>query len=241
MDNKPEKLIDSIIEMPKFEPIIYEEEKIQRKESHIYLLKQILDLKELNFNYKLILAYIIKYNINPYKGCFYSNKIYQIISNRTEQTTSLILSSLLKQDFIYADKEERKICITKKLYDIIYENKENIWKDSIKIKDSILLDSSLNSAEKIVLAKVLGLYSQYKQCIISNEKLAKMLNITPTYVSKLISSLEEKKKISTEYSNSIRFWRDRRNITSYKEKITVVKEKPKKIFDDLFDNMNNIQ
>lgn len=70
---------------------------------------------------------------------------------------------------------------------------QGVW-----IPTTILIDENLTDKEKIVLSIILCLSSNNNCCYIGNRYLSKLLNITINRVSKIISSLKNKKYIDVK-------------------------------------------
>ena len=66
------------------------------------------------------------------------------------------------------------------------------------IPAEILLNEELSDKEKIILAMILYLSEETKSCFASNKYIANIVNVTADRVSKIISSLKEKKYISVK-------------------------------------------
>ncbi|MBQ9267362.1 MAG: helix-turn-helix domain-containing protein [Clostridia bacterium] len=64
--------------------------------------------------------------------------------------------------------------------------------DGIWIPYDILTDTHLSDKQKIILSIALYFSQQKTGCIVGNEYLAKLLNITDDRISKLVSSLKKK-------------------------------------------------
>jgi DNA-binding Lrp family transcriptional regulator len=56
---------------------------------------------------------------------------------------------------------------------------------------SILLDDNINDGDKLTLSLILSYSKMDKGCIISNRKLGKILNISPTAASERITKLKK--------------------------------------------------
>lgn len=63
------------------------------------------------------------------------------------------------------------------------------------IPAEILLNVELSDKEKIILAMILYLSEETKSCFASNKYIANIVNVTADRVSKIISSLKNKKYI----------------------------------------------
>jgi hypothetical protein len=185
-----------------------------------YLFNCILNLKDLNFNHKLLLSYIIKYHLlsGKNKGYYITSKFFQIIGNRSIQTTYLLLKQLKNKSYIIIDKKKKRIFISEHtiaLLNIARKN-ETIWKNLIKINDFILFDNYLSSVEKIVLSIFINLDEKFHSCFIKNKTISNLLNITSVYISNIVSSLIKKKKIEARYTYK-GYMRDKRFITILKD------------------------
>ena len=70
---------------------------------------------------------------------------------------------------------------------------KGIW-----IPAEILLNEELTDKEKIILSMIAYLSEETKSCFASNKYIANIVNVTPDRVSKIISSLREKKYIDVK-------------------------------------------
>ena len=66
------------------------------------------------------------------------------------------------------------------------------------IPAEILLNEELTDKEKIILSMIAYLSEETKSCFASNKYIASIVNVTPDRVSKIISSLREKKYIDVK-------------------------------------------
>ena len=87
------------------------------------------------------------------------------------------------------------------------------------IPAEILLNEELTDKEKIILSMIVYLSEETKSCFASNKYIASIVNVTPDRVSKIISSLREKKYIDVE----LKYRTDSKEIES--RQIIPVKEK----------------
>ena len=78
------------------------------------------------------------------------------------------------------------------------KRKEDMKMQRIKglwIPAEILLDEKLTDKEKFVLSIILYLSDETRNCFASNQYIASVVKVTPNRVSKIISSLKNKKYI----------------------------------------------
>lgn len=94
------------------------------------------------------------------------------------------------------------------------QNLKGLW-----IPAEILLNEDLSDKEKIILAIILYLSEETKCCFASNKYISSIVNVTPHRVSKIISSLREKKYIDVK----LKYKTDSKEIES--RQIIPVKEK----------------
>ena len=66
------------------------------------------------------------------------------------------------------------------------------------IPAEILLNEDLSDKEKIILSMILYLSEETKSCFASNKYIANIVNVTPERVSKIISSLKDKRYVSVK-------------------------------------------
>ena len=66
------------------------------------------------------------------------------------------------------------------------------------IPAEILLNEELTDKEKIILSIIIYLSEETKSCFASNKYISSIVNVTPNRVSKIISSLREKKYIDVK-------------------------------------------
>lgn len=94
------------------------------------------------------------------------------------------------------------------------------------IPAEILLNEELTDKEKIILSMIAYLSEEIKSCFASNKYIASIVNVTPDRVSKIISSLREKKYIDVKLkykTNSKEI--ESRQIIPVKEKIKMYSSK----------------
>lgn len=94
------------------------------------------------------------------------------------------------------------------------------------IPAEILLNEELTDKEKIILSMIVYLSEETKSCFASNKYIASIVNVTPDRVSKIISTLREKKYIDVK----LKYKTDSKEIESrqiipVKEKINIYSQK----------------
>ena len=95
------------------------------------------------------------------------------------------------------------------------------------IPAEILLNEKLSDKEKIILAIILYLSEETKSCFASNKYIASIVNVTANRVSKIISSLKDKRyiKVKLKYKTDSKEIEERQitpiveNINRYSEKL----------------------
>ena len=179
--------------------------KVNEKKQTFFLPKPFYQNKYLNFNEQIILSYILKFNLKHSKnGCYKTNKFFEFINNRKKNTVSLILKNLKKKQFIFLSKDKKRIYLSeysKALINIENNKKGNqLFNNSIKLYEDIMINNDLNSIEKIFLCIIQRYNKVYGKCFIKNKTLATMFNITEIYVSRIINSLLKKDKIEIRYT-----------------------------------------
>ena len=95
------------------------------------------------------------------------------------------------------------------------------------IPAEILLNKDLSDKEKIILSMILYLSEETKSCFASNKYIASIVNVTANRVSKIISSLKDKRyiKVKLKYKTDSKEIEERQitpiveNINRYSEKL----------------------
>ena len=95
------------------------------------------------------------------------------------------------------------------------------------IPAEILLNKDLSDKEKIILSMILYLSEETKSCFTSNKYIASIVNVTANRVSKIISSLKDKRyiKVKLKYKTDSKEIEERQitpiveNINRYSEKL----------------------
>ena len=95
------------------------------------------------------------------------------------------------------------------------------------IPAEILLNKDLSDKEKIILSMILYLSEETKSCFASNKYIASIINVTANRVSKIISSLKDKRyiKVKLKYKTDSKEIEERQitpiveNINRYSEKL----------------------
>ena len=95
------------------------------------------------------------------------------------------------------------------------------------IPAEILLSKDLSDKEKIILSMILYLSEETKSCFASNKYIASIVNVTANRVSKIISSLKDKRyiKVKLKYKTDSKEIEERQitpiveNINRYSEKL----------------------
>ena len=75
-------------------------------------------------------------------------------------------------------------------------NIKGIW-----IPFEILTNKDLSDKEKLIYSIILYFSKEKNCCIVRNSELADLLNLTPNHISKLISSLDNKKYVKVTLKN----------------------------------------
>lgn len=176
----------------------------------IYIFNEILLLKNLNFNEKIFLSFIIRYNDFNKDYSFFLEKA-NFIFNITN--VNLIIKKLIKEKYIKIVGKQKAVYITDKLRGLFKDFKKI---EAIKINISILYDSNLTSIEKIVLAIIHNFYEKENGCCVNNKSFSNWLQVTEVYISNIVSSLIKKKKIEARYIYK-GYMRDKRFITILKD------------------------
>ena len=91
----------------------------------------------------------------------------------------------------------------------------------------VLLNKDLSDKEKIILSMILYLSEETKSCFASNKYIASIVNVTANRVSKIISSLKDKRyiKVKLKYKTDSKEIEERQitpiveNINRYSEKL----------------------
>ena len=101
------------------------------------------------------------------------------------------------------------------------------------IPSEILLNKDLSDKEKIILSMILYLSEEKGSCFASNKYIANIVNVTPERVSKIISSLKDKRyvRVKLKYKTDSKEIEERK-ITPIVENINRYSQKHQESIDD---------
>jgi DNA-binding Lrp family transcriptional regulator len=173
----------------------FRSKKRERYKMGVYIHKSILELQDLNFNEKLVLAYFFanKENLKD-DNVVIANRLHLTKTNVRQIIFKLKAKKYIEVVGVYSC---RKIKILK---DIKMKFEKATFNGFLLDDDILILDFC--TSKKFILAEIRSLiYSKNGRCTVSNLYLSSLLNLSVCFVKKTITELEKSGILKRDLKN----------------------------------------
>jgi DNA-binding Lrp family transcriptional regulator len=173
----------------------FRSKKRERYKMGVYIHKSILELQDLNFNEKLVLAYFFanKENLKD-DNVVIANRLHLTKTNVRQIIFKLKAKKYIEVMGVYSC---RKIKILK---DIKMKFEKATFNGFLLDDDILILDFC--TSKKFILAEIRSLiYSKNGRCTVSNLYLSSLLNLSVCFVKKTITELEKSGILKRDLKN----------------------------------------